>query len=587
VKYQPPYGPPGAIPADASYVNGDPSIGRQGSVPPASAFEYPQREIVNLITNSQQMPTDQDLNQMTRAVRDGKLIYCLDSGPLNTLEIAALLPPILNYTQGLTLHVLVGHTVTGPTTISIGNLNPTSVKRRDGSELQQNDMVAGQIATLACDGTFFQLLNMGADGGLPGGTTTLQKVDIPYVHDTGAVDPATVPPTTANPNPPQPTFTNHVVGLYSPALPDINEGRTVEVKLNQTIYGPTDFAPNNFPVHPVAHPDGTPIRAGDGDVNWIWLLVYDGVQWQLLDVFNVGPGLGPTPPKAYKGKSLQFKPIGATTWPGPYNGQQGLYRYPSLNSNRSVFSISFFVKWAQNTPTRVYNSSDWMFSAGDEGGSWWGCTMNWLGVLLCANVAGGGQGANIFELFWANSGGQVAGVGTYESYTGTSVGYYQGGILGDTKWHHILVNADGAHMTAFVDGTMVSQGNVSGPSPWNSTQVQCIGMMWSCSGGPLGSGAGFYTGTTARMAEIIAVDGQCLDWTHFAQAQNGIVVPVDYTVLQKLPFGPNGFWLSLQNAVDCTATGLGKDFSGNNNNFTPTNFDLTHVMDDYPGIQQA
>ena len=37
------YGAPGA---DDSYVNGDPSIARQGSIIPAQAVEYPQREIV-------------------------------------------------------------------------------------------------------------------------------------------------------------------------------------------------------------------------------------------------------------------------------------------------------------------------------------------------------------------------------------------------------------------------------------------------------------------------------------------------------------------------------------------------------------
>jgi hypothetical protein len=245
-----------------------------------------------------------------------------------------------------------------------------------------------------------------------------------------------------------------------------------------------------------------------------------------------------------------------------------------------------FAKWAIPKTNMAYGDADLFFSAGDEGGSWWGCTMNWCGVYFSYSIAGGG-GANIVEMFWASSGGQVAGIGTYESYTGTTNGYYTGGILGDTKWHHILINADGAHMTAYVDGTMVSQGNVSGPSPWMSTQVQAIGALWSCSGGPLGTGAGFYEGGTYRLAEIIGIDGQCLDWTKFSQAKNGIVVPLDPTVVAKLPFGTNGFWLNWQNAVDVTANGLGKDYCGNNNNWTPMNFDLTHIQQDYPGMQQT
>lgn len=45
MQYIQPYGAaPGAV-----YVNGDPSIGRQGSIPPAAVMEYPQKEIIAVI----------------------------------------------------------------------------------------------------------------------------------------------------------------------------------------------------------------------------------------------------------------------------------------------------------------------------------------------------------------------------------------------------------------------------------------------------------------------------------------------------------------------------------------------------------
>ena len=46
MKYVQPYG---ISDADAPYINGDPSIARQGSIPPAAAFEHPMREIVAVI----------------------------------------------------------------------------------------------------------------------------------------------------------------------------------------------------------------------------------------------------------------------------------------------------------------------------------------------------------------------------------------------------------------------------------------------------------------------------------------------------------------------------------------------------------
>jgi hypothetical protein len=540
-------------------------------VPPASAFEFPQREIVNLIGNSHQVPTDQDLNQMTRAVRDGKLIYCVDSGPLNTVQVVNLSPLIMAYTQGLTLHVLIGHTVTGPTTIAIGNLNPTAIKRRDGAELQANDMVAGQIATLVSDGTFFQLQNMGADG-TTGGATTLHNVDIPYVHDTGALD-----PNWANANQ---VIKNHLIGLFSPVLPDIREGRTVEVKLDQIIKGPTDFAPNNFPIHPVAHPDGTPIQDGDGVPNQIWLLVFDSVQWQLLDVFNSGPSATvPSAPAVYDGRSLQLMPPHTPYFVSP-GTPQCLYRYPSVNSNRQVFTISMFLK---QPATRIGDGNN-IITTGDAGGTWWGCEMVWFALPMGQDVNGHAQ----VYIFWNNSGGQIAGPGTYESYTGTDVGQWDPNPLNNGSWHHLLMASDGATASVWIDGIVRTRGSIAiAPgglnSSWNSTRLHLIGSQYVCA-----NPGGIYGASSLRYAEIIHLDGTFIgDWTKFATVNNGIPIPINPGEVAKFNFGTNGFYLNWSNAVDVTPTGLGKDISGQNNNWTPMNMDLSHVQTDFPGKQQS
>ena len=68
MKYQPPFGPgwPNVADPNASYVNGNPQTGIAGSIPPASVFEYPEREIVNMITSGGYLPSDTDLHQLTR-----------------------------------------------------------------------------------------------------------------------------------------------------------------------------------------------------------------------------------------------------------------------------------------------------------------------------------------------------------------------------------------------------------------------------------------------------------------------------------------------------------------------------------------
>jgi hypothetical protein len=66
MKYQRPYG---VSDPNAAYVNGNPSTGTMGSIPPAASIEYPQREIVNLITDSKFTPTDADLVSSAKPYR--------------------------------------------------------------------------------------------------------------------------------------------------------------------------------------------------------------------------------------------------------------------------------------------------------------------------------------------------------------------------------------------------------------------------------------------------------------------------------------------------------------------------------------
>ena len=60
MKYQQPYG---VSDPNAGYINGNPSTGTMGSIPPAASIEYPQREIVNLISDAGAVvPADTDLH---------------------------------------------------------------------------------------------------------------------------------------------------------------------------------------------------------------------------------------------------------------------------------------------------------------------------------------------------------------------------------------------------------------------------------------------------------------------------------------------------------------------------------------------
>jgi hypothetical protein len=538
MKYVPPYG----ITAnpDASYINGDPSIGRQGSIPPAAVFENPQREICNLITDSTQTQADQDLHQLTRGVRDGKLNFCVDSGPLNQLQVVLPGPALQSYSAGLIVNVLVAHTNTGPTRISIGTLNPTSVKRPDGSELKSNDILAGMVATLICDGTYFQCLNIGT-GETGSGDTTIFQIDIPYVHDTGTP--------------------NHVVGLYSPPLLDIREGRTVLVKLYSNVTGPTDFTPNNFPTHPVAHPDGTPIKAGDGVINQIWLLCFDGVQWQLLGVYFSSIAPTPPTPQQMSGKSLRL-------WYRQPDQSSHLRRIPSINGNKQVWTVSFFFRRNDlgiagvNFGGSIAQGVECWFSCGQAAATWGG-TPNasfFAGVLMLENWY---NGAPCFETSWNNS---------------EAPHYPSLNVPSDINWHHLLLQGNGAQLTLKYDGAIIRQDSVSGDTPVNSTLWHEIGTV-SDYGSP-GYSYNEYYGANITIAEFYLIDGYAQDWTSFAQNIGGIIMPKQYSG----PWGTNGCYLNFADSSAATETTLGKDQSGNGNNWVPYNISNIDVSADYPKL---
>ena len=67
MEYSPPFDQIG-INNNASYVNGNPATGVQGSIPNAPALEQPQREILDVITAAGLVPSATDLTQLDQAI---------------------------------------------------------------------------------------------------------------------------------------------------------------------------------------------------------------------------------------------------------------------------------------------------------------------------------------------------------------------------------------------------------------------------------------------------------------------------------------------------------------------------------------
>jgi hypothetical protein len=145
-----------------------------------------------------------------------------------------------------------------------------------------------------------------------------------------------------------------------------------------------------------------------------------------------------------------------------------------------------------------------------------------------------------------------------------------------SAWYHFLVSVDttqataanrvklyvnGSEITAFATATYPTQNH--DVNIWDTSQATAIGARGRTFANP----ANFY------LADIHFIDGQALTPSSFTEvsATTGQLIPKKYTGT----FGTNGFWLQFADNSSNTATTLGKDTSGNGNNWTPTNFSVT------------
>jgi hypothetical protein len=253
MQYNAPYG---VTDPNAPYINGDPTQGRQGSIPPASAFEFPQREITNLITGNGLVPTNDDLWQMLKGTRSQASNYGIDTGSVNNLSVAYN-PAISVYTPGLPLRVRVHSTNTGPAAIDAG-AGRVGIKRPDGSAVAPGDLPGGGVVDLVYDGTNFQMVNY--LGGASTGAITNNFSNVPYAVDTSATP-------------------NQITVAFAPALPPLAAGSLFLVKIANTNTADTVINVDTHLNLPIRANGGGRLLPGDINAGDVKLFAYDGTQF--------------------------------------------------------------------------------------------------------------------------------------------------------------------------------------------------------------------------------------------------------------------------------------------------------------------
>ncbi len=270
MKYFQPFG---VADPDAGYLNGNPATGVQGSIPDCRGYEGQMRDLVNLIKAAGIVPTDADLQQIARSVRQGVnyLVATQIGGNPNTLTCANTgdVPTLTSLPAGLRLFVHIPANNTGATTLVIDGLAAVPVVRANGAALSADDLIGGMIAALVSDGTSLQIENF---QGFTSSTTNNNtfNIGIPYIADTSIT-------------------TNLLTAVFSPAITDRVGNRHIAVKLAHTLTGPSTITVNALANAPVVRPDGTPTQLNDAFVGEMLLLAWDGTNYQIINQIGVPP----------------------------------------------------------------------------------------------------------------------------------------------------------------------------------------------------------------------------------------------------------------------------------------------------------
>jgi hypothetical protein len=143
-----------------------------------------------------------------------------------------------------------------------------------------------------------------------------------------------------------------------------------------------------------------------------------------------------------------------------------------------------------------------------------------------------------------------------------------------SSWYHIMLVVDTTQATAsnrvkyYVNGSQITAFATTDYPTQNSTTT--INSAVAHNIGAYQSNSQYFNG---YMTEVNFIDGQALTPSDFGETDSatGVWKPKAYTGT----YGTNGFFLKFADNSGTTSTTLGKDSSGNSNNWTPNNFSVT------------
>ena len=215
-------------------------------------------------------------------------------------------------------------------------------------------------------------------------------------------------------------------------------------------------------------------------------------------------------------------------------------RTPASAGNRKTWTLSWWMKRGALSAAMV------PFQAGSTGSEF---TIDW-------------RGFDAFDFYEQTASVQSSGCTTNAVYRDPSA------------WYHIVFAYDTTQATStnrwklYINGTQVTS--------FSATQYPTLnydGYVNSTVAHYIGIRSGSTTPFDGYLTEINFIDGQALTPSSFGEtdAVTGVWKPKKYAGT----YGTNGFYLNFSDNSAATAAAIGKDSSGNGNNWTPNNISVT------------
>ena len=229
-----------------------------------------------------------------------------------------------------------------------------------------------------------------------------------------------------------------------------------------------------------------------------------------------------------------------------------LQRGVSSASNRKTFTYSVWCKRTESSSTHSGNAANCLFYQGDTSGNdYFYITFN------------GEDKIEIQQYYYSGGGNQGRKITTQK-------------FRDPSAWYHIVLRVDTTNSTAndrirlYVNGEQVTDFATNDGATSQNLDTWVNSTTYDQYIGKAGYNNLYMDG---YLAEINMVDGSSLAPSSFAETNSvtGQWVPIDTSALT---FGTNGFRLKFLDNSGTSATTLGKDSSGNGNNYTPNNFSV-------------